>query len=79
MRTENDELMASIIVSGRLCPYIGRLLSRCYCADMASIKVEEAIYYCGANYGQCKTYQDIKAKDECISFSPAHSGGEKRV
>jgi len=53
---------------GRFCPFIHKLLTDCHCSDMRSMKVEEAIYYCGANYGKCGIYKMLKTGGKDIQF-----------
>lgn len=45
------------------CPFINTLSPGCYCTEMKSTRVEEAIYYCGENYQKCRIYKKLKAKN----------------
>lgn len=42
------------------CPLVHCFLPACYCTEMKSTRVEEAIYYCGANYSKCAIYKKLK-------------------
>ena len=40
----------------RLCPLISLELGGCYCHDLSSGKIEQAVHYCGGNYRECPQY-----------------------
>lgn len=79
LRAGSNTFKFSKIVSGRLCPFIDHLLTGCYSSSMVSITVEEAIYYCGTNYGKCERYQLLQARGEDISVLNSQPGGDERV
>lgn len=64
MKTETyKELISLEQHKGRFCPFIHKLLKDCHSSDMRSVKIEEAIYYCGANYDKCNIYKSLKEKN----------------
>lgn len=50
------------------CPFIHSLVSGCHCTEMKSTRIEDAIYYCGANYRKCEIYKMIKTGGKDIKF-----------
>ena len=43
------------------CPFIGNSFPQCYCMDMNSLRIDDAIYYCGKNFTLCPIYNEKKA------------------
>lgn len=39
------------------CPLIRKAYKECYCMDMNSMKIYDAIYYCGNHYKLCPIYR----------------------
>lgn len=64
---KNKETIEFENYKGRKCPFINEILSACHCTDMKSVRIEEAIYYCGANYRKCDIYKGLKKTDNIIS------------
>ena len=44
-----------------VCPFVADPHEDCYCFDMQSISVKQAIFYCQKNYKRCEKYNE-KAK-----------------
>ena len=68
IRAEKNALNPSKNISGSQCPFIHDFLKDCHCTNMKSVKVEEAIYYCGANYNKCSIYKSLKEKNNSRSL-----------
>lgn len=68
IRAGNNTLNPSKNITGHQCPFINRILTDCHCSDMRSVKIEEAIYYCGANYDKCNIYKSLKKKNNIPSL-----------
>ncbi|MDH3973426.1 MAG: hypothetical protein OEV42_04015 [Deltaproteobacteria bacterium] len=43
------------------CPLIKKPFEECYCMNMSSMKIYDAIYYCGNNYKLCPIYKEKAA------------------
>ena len=43
------------------CPLIKKSYKECYCMDMNSMKIYDAIYYCGNHYKLCPIYREKMA------------------
>lgn len=43
------------------CPLIRKSYKECYCMDMNSMKIYDAIYYCGNHYKLCPIYREKTA------------------
>ena len=48
------------------CPLINAPHDGCYCTLTGSQHVEEMIYYCSANFGECEIYRNTIEKIEII-------------
>ena len=53
--------------SGNLCPVLENLEPDCYCLDMTSQKIPNAVKYCLGNFRGCDIYQRVvKAAKEQV-------------
>ena len=48
---------------GSLCPRVTKPYSDCYCYDMSSQKIAQALIYCGGNYNVCEIYRSHSIQD----------------
>lgn len=63
METVKNEKLHTVKKNiGPHCPFIHSFSPGCYCTDMKSVRVEEAIYYCGGNYRKCNIYKSLTKK-----------------
>lgn len=46
------------------CPFIHTFSPSCYCTEMKSTRIEDAIYYCGGDYQKCNIYNNLKTKND---------------
>lgn len=75
---KNKETIEFENYKGRKCPFINEILSACHCSDMRSTNIENAIYYCGANFIECPVYWKLK-KDGKAPLAKSVSANRKAI
>jgi hypothetical protein len=50
--------------SGNLCPVLENLEPDCYCLDMTSRKIPNAVKFCLGDFRKCDIYQRVMKADE---------------
>ena len=46
----------------RLCPFTRLPWEECYCFELTSNKVKEAVYYCAKHFKECDIYQKNRSR-----------------
>lgn len=55
--------------SKKLCPFVANPRDDCYCFDMKSSKVRQAVHYCLRNFEECKIYRRALKEDHDVQNS----------
>lgn len=48
------------------CPYLRANRKECYCVDITSSKVRDAIRYCGTNYLDCPLFEKFQEQSRIV-------------
>lgn len=46
----------AVLKRGKHCPFVDSPWNECYVVGTDSLSADKAIYYCGRNFEECKTY-----------------------
>lgn len=60
-----------------ICPFINSPSKDCYCYEINSGKVQDALRYCNAFYKLCPVYQSLRLGKDDSSILPGTEGEDR--